>query len=183
VFPAPGFSEAGLWEPDISLLGIDEEEDEPELDAASPDEAATLYRFQVKLQGLPDIWRRIEMSGDLTLHDLHNAIQAAFGWDDDHLYSFFLSGKAWDSSTEYTRVPADRGERRAAEFRLAWLPLKPRKQLMYIFDFGDDLQHLVKVEAIVPGGVQAGVEYPRVTERQGENVPQYEEDEEEDEDE
>ena len=33
-----------------------------------------------------------------TMEDLHLAIQQAYGWYDDHLYSFFMSGKAWDKS-------------------------------------------------------------------------------------
>ncbi|HXT35243.1 MAG TPA: plasmid pRiA4b ORF-3 family protein [Chloroflexota bacterium] len=180
VFPAPGFDELDD-DPALSLPILDEEAGE--LAAASPAEAATLFRFQVKLQWRPTTWRRIEMSGDQTLHDLHQAIQSAFDWDDDHLYSFFLSGKAWDSKTEYTRVPANENERRASEFRLAWLPLKPRQQFLYLFDFGDDLRHLVKVEAIVQGGVEAGVMYPRITEREGENEPQYDIEEDEDEEE
>lgn len=182
-FPAPGFVEGVQEALLFSLPGVEEEDGEDEIAPPSPAEAAILFRFQVKLDWRPTTWRRIEMSGDQTLHNLHQAIQAAFGWDDDHLYSFFLSGKAWDSKTEYTRVPADRGERRASEFRLAWLPLKPRQQFLYLFDFGDELRHVVKVEAIVQGGVEAGVIYPRVTAREGENEPQYDLEEDEDEEE
>jgi hypothetical protein len=50
------------------------------------------------------VWRKIEMRADQTLEELHLAIQAAYDWDADHLYSFFMSGKAWDESTEY-RLP------------------------------------------------------------------------------
>jgi hypothetical protein len=156
-FPAPGFD----WD------------DEEDLAPATPEQATTLYRFQVKLAWLKTTWRRIEMRGDQTLDDLHYAIQKAFGWDDDHLYAFFLSGRAWDSRTEYSSPMADGAEQYANDHRLAWLPLQPKQQFLYIFDFGDELRHLIKVEAITPGGVQEGVEYPRITERQGENVPQY----------
>ena len=41
------------------------------------------------------------MRDNQTLHSLHLAIQDAFEFDNDHLYSFFMSGKAWDQSTEY----------------------------------------------------------------------------------
>jgi len=46
-------------------------------------------------------WRKIEMRADQTLHTLHLAIQDAFEFDDDHLYTFFMSGTAWDKRTEY----------------------------------------------------------------------------------
>ena len=59
------------------------------------------YTFHVSLPGTRRVWRKIEMSADQTLEDLHFAIQDAYEWDADHLYSFFMSGKAWDESTEY----------------------------------------------------------------------------------
>ncbi len=49
------------------------------------------YRFRVELEWREEVWRNIEIRGDQTLNDLHYAIQAAFNWDDDHLYAFFLS--------------------------------------------------------------------------------------------
>jgi hypothetical protein len=39
------------------------------------------------------VTRVIAMLDDQTLEDLHAAIQRAFGWDNDHLYAFFLSGR------------------------------------------------------------------------------------------
>jgi len=59
------------------------------------------YTFHVSLPGTGRAWRKIEMRADQTLEDLHFAIQDAYEWDADHLYSFFMSGKAWDTSTEY----------------------------------------------------------------------------------
>lgn len=60
------------------------------------------YTFQVTLPGHDTVWRKIEMRGDQTLEQLHLAIQSAFEFDNDHLYSFFMSGKAWDKKTEYS---------------------------------------------------------------------------------
>jgi hypothetical protein len=64
------------------------------------------YTFHVSLPGMGRLWRKIEMRADQTLEDLHFAIQDAYGWGADHLYSFFMSGRAWDGSTEY-RLPED----------------------------------------------------------------------------
>ena len=58
------------------------------------------YQFHVTLPEFGDVWRKVELRADQTLHDLHMAIQAAFSWDADHLYSFFMSGQAWDSGSE-----------------------------------------------------------------------------------
>lgn len=62
------------------------------------------YTFHVSLPGTGRVWRKIEMRADQTLEELHLAIQDAYDWDADHLYSFLMSGKAWDGSTEY-RLP------------------------------------------------------------------------------
>lgn len=64
------------------------------------------YTFHVSIPGTGRVWRKIEMQADQTLEQLHWAIQRAYEWGGDHLYSFFMSGKAWDSSTEYC-LPED----------------------------------------------------------------------------
>lgn len=64
------------------------------------------YTFHVSLPGHGRVWRKVELPADATLEGLHFAIQDAYNFDADHLYSFFMSGKAWDESTEYT-LPED----------------------------------------------------------------------------
>jgi hypothetical protein len=157
--------------PDMFQDWIDEELDEPD-EPASEAGPTTLYRFQVRLNWMKSVWRRIEMRGDQTLHHLHAAIQEAFDWDDDHLYAFFLSGRAWDDATAY-ESPYAEAERSAAKYRLEHLPLQPGQSFLYLFDFGDELHHQVKLEAIIPGGVKRGLEYPQITEQHGEAPPQY----------
>jgi len=164
--PAPGFEWADEYGED------DEDAGGAPLEPPSPDAATTLYRFQVKLDWRKRVWRRIELRGDQTLHDLHRAIQAAFNWDDDHLYAFFLSGRAWDESSEYAS-PLGEGGRPAARYPLERLSLREGQQVLYIFDFGDELRHLVTLEAIKPGGVAPGVAYPRIVESHGEAQSQY----------
>ena len=133
--------------------------------------ARTVYRFLARLEHEREVWRRIEVRGDQTLHDLHNAMQEAFDWDDDHLYAFFLSGIAWDESTEYV-APLGEG-RHATRYRLEHLPLRERQRILYIFDFGDEWRHTITVEAIARGGVASGATYPRITEQRGRSVEQY----------
>lgn len=64
------------------------------------------YTFHVSIPGTGRVWRKIEMLESQTLAELHLEIQDAFDFDKDHLYSFFMSGKAWDDSSEY-RLPDD----------------------------------------------------------------------------
>ncbi|MCX6045694.1 MAG: hypothetical protein NT075_11330 [Chloroflexi bacterium] len=66
------------------------------------------YTFHVSLPEYGRVWRKIELPAESTLENLHDAIQAAYDFDNDHLYSFFMSGKAWDRATEYS-LPEDAG--------------------------------------------------------------------------
>jgi hypothetical protein len=62
------------------------------------------YVFHVHIRGEKDVWRRVELLETQTLKALHDIIQEAFDFGDDHLYSFYMSGKPWDKKTEY-RAP------------------------------------------------------------------------------
>ncbi len=64
------------------------------------------YTFHVSLPGYGRVWRKLALPAEFTLEDLHLAIQNAYEFDNDHLYSFFMSGKAWDRKTEYS-LPED----------------------------------------------------------------------------
>lgn len=75
------------------------------------------YTFHVSIPGTGRVWRKIELVEDHTLEDLHWAIQEAFDFGGDHLYSFFMSGKAWDRSTEYA-LPGDAFQWDDDEFEL-----------------------------------------------------------------
>ena len=132
----------------------------------------------------PSIWREIELRGDQTLADLGDEIPAAFGFDDDHLWSFFLSGEPWDASTAYTRVEEDDG-RLAERLRIRNAP--GGREFLFLFDYGDEWRFGVKLART--GEIEPGADYPRVVASHGQAPPQYGaedddwEDEEDDEDE
>jgi len=47
-----------------------------------------VYQLRVELEGVtPVVWRRLQVSGRASLHELHGAIQRAFGLDDADGYS------------------------------------------------------------------------------------------------
>ena len=133
------------------------------------------YLFRVVLKWDRQVWRTIELRGDQSLDDLHLAIQQAFGWDNDHLYAFFMSGKRWDQATEYADPRAEDG-RSADEVRIHALKLVPRKRFLYLFDYGDELLHDVWLVRVGP--VEAAVKYPRIVQVHGEAPPQYPSDDE-----
>src|SRR5580704_12108751 len=51
--------------------------------------APEIYQIKVTLLGTdPPIWRRLLVGADLTLAQLHDVIQLAMGWEDDHMHEF-----------------------------------------------------------------------------------------------
>ena len=112
------------------------------------------YTFHVSLPGTGRVWRKIEMRADQTLEELHGAIQTAYDWDADHLYSFFMSGKAWDGSTEYCLPEAyapwgDLVDDEEDEEEEAELTPEEREQSLRML-FGDGMT-LAEMEASMEG--------------------------------
>ncbi len=142
--------------------------------------ASPTYTFRVRILGgfyappdAPQIWRELELTGDQTLGDLGEAIPVAFGFHDLHLWSFFLSGKPWDRTTEYARSPdpADGPRARAAD-RLRIRDAPAGKELLFLFDYGDEWHFGVRL--VRTGKAPApGVRYPKVVASHGQAPPQY----------
>jgi hypothetical protein len=58
--------------------------------------AQDVISLKVTLRGTrPPIWRRLEVPSQISLELLHDAIQAAMGWDGFHLYAFKISGRRY----------------------------------------------------------------------------------------
>lgn len=138
------------------------------------------YTFRVRILGgvyaptdARQIWRELELTGDQTLGDLGEAIPPAFGFDDPHLWSFFLSGKPWDDATEYTRSPSPDDSRpaRAAD-RLGIRDAPAGKEFLFLFDYGDAWHFGVRLvrTATAP---ESDAQYPQVVASHGQAPPQY----------
>ena len=102
---------------------------------------------------------------------LHDAIQQAFGWYDDHLYSFWLDGSFFGSDEVELTTPDTPDEGVAtADVPLVELDLHLGQRIGYVFDFGDEWRVRLTVRERVtaePG------DHPRVLELRGTPPPQY----------
>ena len=50
---------------------------------------AQIYQLRAVIRGIsPMIWRRLLVRGDSTVAQLHEVLQIAFGWNDEHLNRF-----------------------------------------------------------------------------------------------
>ena len=116
--------------------------------------------------------RDIEIRSDQTLHDLHLAIQDAFELDNEHLYAFYMNGNAFDRQFGYEGSPRD-ARPSASDATLGQFAFPKNKRFLYLFDFGDELRHDVKVVSY--GDVDEGATYPRIIASVGKAPPQYDE--------
>jgi hypothetical protein len=127
--------------------------------------------FDVELTNVRGVRARLAVGADQHLTALHDAIQEAFGWGDDHLYSFWLDGRFWgDEQAEYTSPLVPDEAPQTADVPLAELDLRVGRKIAYVFDFGDEwrVKLTVREEVEPDGGV-----YPRVLSRTGTAPPQY----------
>ena len=91
-------------------------------------------------------YRHVEIPQQNTLHDLHEAIQYAFHFDNDHPYAFFMNNHVWDDTEAYySPYMTDEEGVRSAEIKLSKLNLSPNKKFIYLFDFGDEWTFQCKV--------------------------------------
>ena len=70
----------------------------------------------------------------------------AFGFDDPHLWSFFLSGKPWDRTSEYALLADDPfGDPKQAALDLPISQAPTDKEFLFLFDYGDEWHFGVKL--------------------------------------
>ncbi len=115
-------------------------------------------------------YRHIQISGENTLEDLHNVIQDAFAFDNDHAYAFFMDNCQWSERDAYYAPGIGQfDERSAGDFCLNQLDLEAGKQFKYLFDFGDEWVFQCRVLRVL----EEQTERPAVVRVQGEPPEQY----------
>jgi hypothetical protein len=114
------------------------------------------YRVRVDLMGTkPPLWRRLELASDLFLNELHDVLQAAFGWTDSHLHEFASGKDYYDRASEHYLCPfqVDEGDAPGVpeeDVRLDEVLTRQGEKLFYEYDFGDGWMHVIKLESVVP---------------------------------
>jgi hypothetical protein len=120
-----------------------------------------VYQFRLELQEIkPPIWRRIQVPGTYTFWDLHVAIQDSMGWTDSHLHEFVIKNPKTGRRINIGFPDEDFGRRVSEGWKknIADFFSLQNPKAEYTYDFGDDWQHTVMLEEIVPRG--KGVTYP-----------------------
>lgn len=132
------------------------------------------YRIKVRLAWDKQVWRVVEILDNQTFEDLHDAIQDAFGWNDDHLYAFYLSGRFGDQLTSVDRPTGDDWDEppTADQVLLGEIAPRPGQRLAYRFDLGAQLDHELEVVDVFAAPAEpAADDFPRIVEAHGEAPP------------
>lgn len=111
------------------------------------------YRVRADLCGAkPPLWRRLELTSGLFLDEVHEILQVAFGWTDSHLHQFGSGPRYHGPGTEYYLCPyqVEEGEPGVPEeeVRLDEVIADPGDTMCYLYDFGDDWEHVIRLEAV-----------------------------------
>ena len=124
--------------------------------------APSTLQLKIQLRNItkPPVWRRVLIPSDITFHELHYIIQAAFGWYNEHLYKFQHRPYDHDWEVEvseegvsYNGVMGMFGfgpVHDDARTTKVWpfLKLKHLDKFVYIYDFGDEWVHDITVEKV-----------------------------------
>ena len=120
-----------------------------------------LIDLKISLKYLqPSIWRRIKVSSQLSLLDLHYVIQHAFGWTNSHLFIIKIGSMEFVNTSDWNE---DDFNFQSAELSIIddIIPklLSKGSMFSYLYDIGDHWEHEILIESIddsnktIPGAV------------------------------
>jgi len=115
----------------------------------------SIYQIKVTLKdSKPPIWRRVLVPDMISLHPLHTILQIVMGWTNSHLHQFIIGGEYY-GDPEDDEMGEMQNEKR---FRLNQFVMRKGFKFIYEYDFGDNWEHTVHVEAILPVDPSTGSE-------------------------
>jgi len=115
------------------------------------------------------IWRRLLVPPEASLDELAAAILGAFDFDSDHLYDFRYRDQRGRNRT-YNHPCTDDGPY-TSEITVAETELPLKDEMLFTFDYGDDWQFKVRLEAVEDAPCK--FKRPRVSESAGKAPEQY----------
>ncbi|WP_427016239.1 plasmid pRiA4b ORF-3 family protein [Pseudarthrobacter sp. P1] len=124
---------------------------------------SSVYQLKIELEDAhPAVGRRILVSADMTLAELHHTIQLCFGWEDRHLHEFRVGGPGGtvygpdDDEYEWDEPFLDE-----AAATIGSVLSGAGQGLAYTYDYGDCWDHRVTVQKVL--GEYDGGMLPRCT--------------------
>jgi Plasmid pRiA4b ORF-3-like protein len=108
----------------------------------------------------PLIWRQILVTKDTTFFELHHIIQIVMGWDNYHMFEFNLEGYRIGEVDEEEKSIGYGNDQvlDSRTIKLSDIITHQKDIINYLYDFGDDWKHQIKVEKF--HHIDNSVKYP-----------------------
>jgi len=120
-----------------------------------PPGAKGAFQLRVELLLMPQpVWRRLLVPARMNFWELHIALQDVMGWEGYHLHQFMVDEPRSGRRRRFG-IPDDSGFHGVHEILPGWEHAIARYltvdglPVLYTYDFGDDWQHEVVLEAVV----------------------------------
>jgi len=110
-----------------------------------PDATAQAYQLYVELEWVqPTVWRRLLVPITIDLPLLHATLLFGMGWQGGHIHEFVIGRDKYGPTdmADLDHIADEEG----VTLREA---LGAKRSFTYVYDYGDDWRHKVKVEKIV----------------------------------
>jgi hypothetical protein len=109
-----------------------------------------IYQVKITLKhSKPPIWRRLFISSEITLAQLHDIIQMAMGWYDSHLHMFRIHNENYSIPYDEDHL-IELDARDSRRMKLSKLITAEGEKFAYEYDFGDFWEHDILIEKILP---------------------------------
>lgn len=103
------------------------------------------YVLTIALVGVkPEVMRQVRVPGDATLGILHDVIQLAMGWHNDHLHAFRIGEHS------YGNDPGGFDDMKDEDRFSLSAVLRKGDAFQYEYDFGDGWKHDIGVDDVLP---------------------------------
>lgn len=117
---------------------------------------ADVFQLHVKLEDVtPPVRRKLLVPSNITLGDLHTAVNEVMGWTNSHLHQFILRDRRFGDVTMPDSEELELEDER--KVRLDAL-IGEKQSIEYEYDFGDGWLHQIKVDKKV--AFDARLPYP-----------------------
>ena len=108
--------------------------------------SAQAYQLYVELEWVrPKVWRRFLVPITIELSLLHTTLLFGTGWQGGHIHEFLFGEDSYGRKEPGLELPEVMDEKHVT-LRQA---LGARKTFVYVYDYGDNWRHKVKIEKII----------------------------------
>jgi hypothetical protein len=111
------------------------------------EKAVEVYQLRIWIRKIsPQIWRRLHVRSDSTIAELHDTLQIAFGWTDEHLHQSLIRGKPYGIGRSGGICFDDNPH----QVRLCDFHFRCKEKWVYEYDLTDWWQHEIRLEQVLP---------------------------------